>query len=557
MKDRAGEDAVTTLTRMLASNAENFGDEPFVSMYSRTGFGSTLTYQQAWHGARQWAQALAEHGVEADEPVVLALPNSPEFVEAYFGTLLLGAVPAPAYAPNDADDRLALDIIAERSHELAGAAVILPDESADTAGLGRVIRCGDASAANDVARSPRTDGGETALLQFTSGTTARSKVVELTNDALLYQAGAIADCLKLDCTVDSAVSWLPLAHDMGLIGFVITTSRVQGRVTLIPTSEFTADTSVWLRAMHDSGATITGATPSALALTVLRLRGNSGAGIDLSRLRIMLVGAEPVAKEMVEFGVAGLERVGLRRSAIMPTYGLAENGLAVTMPPLGRGPHYDAIGEALLSDKGVAVEDLDPAAETKAVTALGPPIPGTAVEIIGPDGRTLPERAVGEIVVESPSLMLGYRGRADLTAETRKGDRLHTGDLGYLADGELHFVGRIKEVIVSGGRKFAPESLENRVAFVPGVRRGKALAFNGRADGLRGETVVMLVECGVKDIERRNRVRLEVRQTLTSAGFPIDEVVLVEPRTLRRTPNGKILRLKYRDLYLAGDFDNV
>jgi acyl-CoA synthetase (AMP-forming)/AMP-acid ligase II len=333
---------------------------------------------------------------------------------------------------------------------------------------------------------------------------------------------------------------------MGLVGFLLTPLFVGRHTTLLRTEDFATRPLAWLRALSETRATITGGPPSAYALCARRVRQREAAELDLGALRIALVGAEPIPPQVLEAFAERFATSGFDRRAWLPTYGLAENVLAVTMPPLRREPVFDAVDLTSLERDGVATPVVAGRDRSRSVAAVGPPLPGLSVEILGPDGRSLPERHVGEVAVAGPTLMTGYLDDPGASRDAIPDGRLRTGDLSYLAGGELHVVGRQKELIIVGGRNHHPEEIEAAAATVQGVRSGRAVAVGIRDETAATDRVIVLVETAIEAAEARDRLRQEVRLAVTRAGCPVDEVRLLPPRSIRTTTSGKLRRLEWR-----------
>ena len=541
--------APTTLGELLATRAESRPDHLFVACRSATGDGARLTYAAAWDLACRWAALLAERGVGAGDRVVLALPNGIDFVGAFFAAQILGAAPAATPPPADASDLSAWAEAAARMRRLAARAIAVAADAPPELAARAVSRADLLAAADD--RCPVPAAAATAILQFSSGTVGPARVVQLSHHAVLAQLAALAEVLALDPDTDSAVSWLPLYHDMGLIGFLLTPAWIGRHVTLLDSRAFAARPALWVTALSDTGATITGGPPAAYALCARRVRDAEAAGFDLSRLRVALVGAEQVTRPSLELFVHRFAVAGLRESALVPTYGLAENGLAVTMPPLGRGPRFDAVDAAALATTGHALPG--DGAATQLVAAVGRALPGLALTVVDDRGRELPDRVVGEIAVSGPTVMDGYLDDPAATAAALSRGRLLTGDLGYLVADELYVTGRRKELIIVAGRNYAPEAYEAVAATVPGVRGGRAVAFSVADPALATERVVIAAETALSEPAARAELGRELQRAVAGAGLPVDEVVLLPPRAIRTTASGKLRRVEWRERYLRGE----
>jgi len=551
-----------TICGLLASRAEKFPDRPYVRFQIGGVETAALTYADTWSYSTRWAALLRDRGLRKGGPVLLALPNTVDFVGAFFGALLAGGLPAtvaPMRRRPSGDPHVSN--ILSRLRFLRAGVLVLPKEQAQdpdfpSTGLpdGVAVVSSQDLPPEPEPLSPCDRETDLALLQFTSGTLGSAKAVELTHAALLAQLDSVSRALALDGAMDSAVSWLPFSHDMGLIGFLLTPAFVGGHVTLLQAEEFVVRPALWIRALSDSGATITGGPPSAYLLCARRIKQTEACRYDLSRLRVGLVGAEMVSRRSLRLFEKRFAAAGLRPTALTPTYGLAETCLAVTMAPLERGPEVESVDLQTLQEEGRAVRPKLDEGLRREFVSVGVPLWNTEIVIVDDDGKPLPERQMGEITVRSPSLMSGYRGDPLSTRQALSNGRLFTGDLGFQANGSLFITGRKKEILVVGGRNYYPEDLENEAATVPGVRRWKVVAVSYDDPDLATEEVVLMVETGVTDGGERQLLRRAIRRALIHADYPVSQVVLVPPKTFRTTPSGKLMRLDARRRFLAGDF---
>lgn len=555
-----------TLAEMLAHNAETAGERVFIRAFEKEQVVEELTYDGAWRLALRWAALLRSQGVGAGTAVILALPNGVDFIGAYFGTLVLGGVPAPA-APlrHIFNEDAHVQRIAERAQFVRAGAVIVPPAQAELGALPAIAVTG----AVVLTREQLPDDGpdlprvgspeEVGLMQFTSGTSGKSKAVLLTHRALLANIRMIGRGLRLtNNDNDSALSWLPLFHDMGLIGYILTPAAMAGTVNLMTTEDFMMRPGLWMRLLSETKATITGAPPSALSITARRTKDAEVAALDLSHVRVVLVGAEQVNVESVELFAERFASAGLRKSALMPTYGMAENCLAVTMPTLGNEPVFETLDLKALAEGVVRVSVGGNATLSRAFALLGHPMTDLKIKIVGEDGKTLGVDQVGEVVLHSPSVMSGYYQQPEATAAVLRDGWLYTGDLGYLrADGQLVMTGRKKEVLIVGGRNYYPDDLEAVVARVEGVRMGANVAFSYFDPERTTEAIAVVAETGLSDPDARDALVLRIRKAVSGAGFPVSAVVLAPGKAIKSTANGKLMRVDTRERFLAGEFGPV
>ena len=361
---------------------------------------------------------------------------------------------------------------------------------------------------------------------------------------------------------DVFVSWLPLYHDMGLIGAWLG-SLVHGiPLVLMSPLTFLARPQRWLSAIGDYGGTISGAPNFAYEACVRRIADDVLDDLDLSSWRVAFNGAETVSPATMDAFRERFAPCGFRSEAMMPVYGLAENSVGLAFPPLGRGPRIEAIDRDRLMSAGVA----SPAGEDGAgedgagavrLPSCGVPLPGHQIRIAGADGRELPERHEGHVQFQGPSATSGYLRRPDRNADMFKGARgdwLDSGDLGFMAGGELFVTGRAKDMIVRAGRNIFPAELENAIGELEGVQRGNVAVFGAPDPDTETERLVVLAESRHRDEARRQTIRSEiVGLSADLVGAPPDDVVLVPPRSVPKTSSGKIRRQAARTLYLTGN----
>ncbi len=553
---------VTTVAHLLARVAERSPERGFTFIDGDTLSESFVSFAELHEQASRHAAAFAAHGVRRGDRIVMALPDERQFVAAFFGAIYGGFIPVPIYPPLTLG-RLGsyLDHV-EHIVRRSGAVGILTDRRVRRvlgSLLGGALRWIAVPSELDLDAAPvqMTPLGteEPAFIQFTSGSTAHPKGVVLPHRALLANTHAIS-YEGFDVTPDDVgCSWLPLYHDMGLIGFVIASLWQSTPVVFLPPLLFLKRPAEWLRAMAKHRATITVAPNFAYGLATKRVRERDLEGIDLSHVRIAGCGAEPIQIDTLEAFADRFAQVGFRREAFMPCYGLAEASLAVTIFDTTRPAQADRILVEPLVDERRAVP-APPDSNGEAVAAIvncGRWFREHEVRIVDEEGNVLPERRVGEIVVRGPSLMAGYYDDEEATRQALRDGWLHTGDMGYLAEGELHVCGRIKDVIIVAGRNYYPTDIEWAAEQIPGIRRGNVVAFGLPAPAGGHEQVVVVAETRETDPARLDELGREVRaKVLESVGLRVDDVVLLPPSSLPKTSSGKLQRRRTRQLYIDG-----
>jgi acyl-CoA synthetase (AMP-forming)/AMP-acid ligase II len=386
------------------------------------------------------------------------------------------------------------------------------------------------------------------LLQYTSGSTGNQKGVMLTHANLLANLRAIGAGADLS-PADTAVSWLPLYHDMGLIGLMLGTLYWGMPLVAMSPIDFLRRPVRWIRALSEHRGTITAAPNFAFSLAARKIRTADLEGIDLSAWRVALCGAEPIHVSTVEAFTRRFEPYGFRPEVFFPAYGLAENTLAVSFSELGRPPHLEHVDGARLESEGRAVRS-EPGVGTHALVSVGRPLDTVDVAVVDEGGRSVGEGVRGEVAVRGPSVMAGYYQNDEATAASIRDGWYHTGDLGFFLDGRLFISGRRKDMVIKAGRNYFAEDLEAAAA-VPGVRPGGLCAFAVENRTRGTEEVVLLAEC-VEGSDRKELTEILRKQILDTTGCRPDRIEFVPPRTLPKTSSGKIQRFRAREWYLDG-----
>lgn len=520
------------LGTLLYERAQAHPDRPFVS-FARAE-DQALTYEQGWRLAARWARLFTQSGGRPGDPVLIPMSNDRNFVGAFFGAAAAGLVPAPS-PPRRGLDQATFDGFLQRRAQTIRARIVALGQDAEAGGLHGLEAVGEADLpADDTPFLPVVARTAPGLLQFTSGTSGVAKAVQLSSEALLYQAEALATALRADPAGDLAVSWLPLFHDMGLFGFLLAPLAAGVPTVLIKTETFASRPLVWFDTLSRVGGTITAGPPSAYAIAARLAQSRGGANLDLRRVRVALVGAEPIPADRLRSSLAGLKRAGLSPASFLPAYGLAEVGVAATLSPVGREPEVRCRPQ-LTAHPRAAHE----------VVSCGRPIPGTEVKILSADDTPAGDGELGQIAIRSPSVADCYRTQGGVSPLKRAGEWLLTGDEGFLEDGELFVLGRMDEVIAVAGEKYAPEEFED-VAIAAGgsdVRGAIAVALPDR--NLGTNTVRLLIETAA-DATLHDAISMGIRQALAQRSLPVATISFVPVKSVRRTANGKIPRSAHR-----------
>jgi fatty-acyl-CoA synthase len=397
---------------------------------------------------------------------------------------------------------------------------------------------------------PHIDASGLAVLQFTSGSTADPKGVMLPNHTICANLDAIGAAAELDIDNDVLVSWLPLYHDMGLVGLCMLPMSSGADLVLGAPQDFLAAPLRWMEWISEYGGTATAGPNFSWVLATRALR--SASGLDLSSLRVALNGAEPVDPDAVERFISAATEHGMHPGAVFPAFGMAELMIGGTFPKPLAGLRTDSVDLRVLETERYAAPVTGAGARRLAL--LGTPVAGLEIRIVDPEtGSARHDREVGELEIRGTSVTPGYYGRPDLTAATFHDGWLRTGDLAYTLEGELVVCGRIKDVIIVGGRNVFPEDVERAVSGLDSVRAGNVIAFGIDSNGKEG--VVVVAETKADDHAMTRRFVAE--RVRSAIGLPPKDIVLVAPGTLPKTSSGKLQRSLCRDRYHDGDLTGV
>ena len=551
-----------------------------------------LTFGAWVEGALACAAALRERGLRRGDRVLLCMPTGRPFVEAFLGAQLIGVVPVPLPSLEGFGRPAAfVNRLSSVVQDAAPSAVFADPRTAEhlrKAGLLGADLPVVEPAAPGVAHAPQPEpavGDETALIQYTSGSTGTPRGVVITADNLAANADAMGKALNLnaDDRVDvhgmqldprhegrdsgpdragatahvdddspgsRSVSWLPLYHDMGLIGGLLAPLAHCATCWLMSPLEFMLRPASWMQAVSQARATLTVAPNFAYGLVARKVADEDLRGLDLSSLRAAINGAEPVDPATAEAFCARLAPAGFSAANYFPVYGLAECTLSVAFPPLGRGVKIDYVRRDELA-RGRAIP-IQPGPGAMRVVSVGPAIFGHEVQIVDPkDHSPLPDRVLGEIWVHGPSVSPWYFDRHQAVRSRRRAAR--TGDLGYVANGELYVVDRLKDLVIVAGRSYSPSDIERAAEGVEGVRPGRSVAFGVTDPEAGTESLVVVAEVQPRGNAELDRLAEALRARVNDQiGLAASEICLLKPGALARTSSGKLMRRDARDRYLAG-----
>lgn len=519
------------------------------------------SYAEVFEDARRTAGGLLGLGLRRGDRVAIIVPEAEGFLNVFFGAALAGLVPIPMSPPlnlGQLDAFLAHAVHILRSAQVKAVVTVpqvrrlLGSVQASTSAFCPVV-CAEDLAGAPLERVDQPSSDDTAFIQFTSGSTSQPKGVVLSHGNLHVNIKNFSGPhgLAVNAEVDSSVSWLPLFHDMGLIAMALAPLYLGAPAVIMSPLLFLKRPITWLRAFARHGATISCVPNFAYSLCVKRVPDKEVERLDLSSWRVAGCGAEPIQAEVLQQFAKKFAPAGFRETAFLPCYGMAEHTVGVTYAPRDRPLRVDVVSGTVLGERKEAIACSPDEHRSVQFVSCGRPFPDHQLRIVDDRGHTLGERRVGEIQLAGPSVMKGYDGRPDLTAEIIRDGWLRTGDLGYLHDGELFVCGRKKDVIILNGRNYAPQDLEWLVSELPGVRKGSVVAFGTDAFGGR-EKVVVVAEA--RQAEGAADLAEEIRQKiLVCLQIQVDDAVVVPPGTIPKTTSGKLQRSRVRERYEAGE----
>ena len=542
----------------------------------------TVTFGELASAAQKCAEELGRRGVPAGGRVALMLPTSRQFFVCYAGILLAGAIPVPIYPPFRADR---IEEYAERQSAIlnnAEVCLLLTFRRAEAVAkllqprvksLSGVVDADKLleAAENEPPPAPGAlpaflsgsrvrKGSDIALLQYTSGSTGDPKGVVLTHANLLANMRAIAEVLQMTAD-DVGVSWLPLYHDMGLIGAWLTLLLHGVPLVVLSPLAFLTRPERWLQTVSKYRGTIAAAPNFAYELCVRKISDKAMEGVDLSSWRAALNGAEPVNPETLERFTKRFGKYGFRNEAMLPVYGLAEASLGVAFPPLSRGPKVDRIDREVFATQGRAEPVENENGNVIAFVSCGVAVPGHQVVVVDIHGNEVPERTEGFLWFRGPSATSGYFRNEEATKKLFAGGPkthgeypwVNSGDRAYQADGEIYITGRVKDIIIKGGRNLYPHEVEELASRVEGIRKGCVVAFGLTGEETGTEKLVIVAESREEDRGKRAAVIAAINDQVTRGlGLPPDAVELIRPGSIPKTSSGKLRRDETKQLYLDG-----
>ncbi|RDI44940.1 fatty acyl-AMP ligase [Nocardia mexicana] len=547
----------------LLAHADGRPDDTAITLAGGRSEPVALSYEALVHNASRAAAALAESGASAGDRVLIALPTGPEFVTAFLGAQLLGAIPVATATPGGLGGKAGFtekfgallaylrpaaivstaDVVAGLAESATGAALL--------EGAALHARATAATAPEMPVRHP--DPESIAFIQCTSGSTGTPKGV------MISHANLAANCEQIVRftawgAADTFVSWLPLYHDFGLVCGTGVPIYAGTPTVLMPPDRFLRAPAEWLRLLTTHRGTMTSAPNFALGYCAARIRDTDLEGVDLSSLRMLFCGGEPVRPETVRRFTDRFAEWGLPARSVMNSYGMAEATLAVAAERPGAGLRHDTVARDALSARGEASDVAESDADGMPVTHCGIPMPGTGIRIVGDDDRPVADGTVGHVHFRGPGRTAGYFDLPEETAAAVTGDGWwRTGDMGYLRDGRLRITGRSKDMIIIRGANYFPTDFESIVEAVPGVRPGGVVAVGHRAAHEDSESLHLVVETDA-DGGEHERLGYAIRSTISHrTGVFAAGVRLVPRHSIPKTTSGKVQRSRTRQLFLGAE----
>ena len=550
-----------TLTQGLDYAAK--GETGFNYYSVRGELNIAQPYSEIQDRAKHIGTKLSGMGLERHSRIAIMAETIPEFIEFFFACQYAGLMPVPLPLPHALGGKESYIIRLHGLMESAGisAAVSSPGFTDSLREASQGLPVHFIGTHEEFLNLPSSghlqplEENEPAYIQYSSGSTSQPKGVLISQRAITNSARATM-CHGLQMFKgDRAASWLPLYHDMGLVGFCLTPLMGQFTIDYLATVDFAKRPLNWLRIISENRGTISFSPPFGYELCHLRAAKGRASGLDLSSWRIAGVGGDMVHAEILERFSETFQPLGYDAKAFLPSYGLAEFTLAATFPSLGKGITTDDVDLAHLSTYGKAkpIDADTPPKNVRRLVECGSPMPGHELDIRNERNASLGDREVGRVVIRGPSLMDGFYNNKKATRAVLTADGwLDTGDLGYTKDGTLVITGRSKDLIIINGRNIWPQDLEWTIQQLPGIRTGGVAVFSVNAT--ETEKIVVIIQCRTREPASREELKSNARATVRTASGVDCDVLLVPSGSIPTTSSGKISRSATRDRYLMGEY---
>ncbi|MEA2090756.1 MAG: AMP-binding protein [Campylobacterota bacterium] len=553
---------VQTLTELLEWHVKEHPNRPHIQFYQDDGKGEVITYAQLQENAKKVAVSLQEYGLKIGDTVAIMLPTGREYFFSYFGILIAGGIPVPIYPPARPSQleehmlrhtKILQNCLAEILITVPEAVLLAHILKSRVPSLKEILSASKLLTSSHKFVSPILHSDDIAFIQYTSGSTGDPKGVALTHANLLTNIRAMIKAVKAD-SKDVFVSWLPLYHDMGLIGAWLGSLYLGALYVVMSPLSFLARPQRWLWAIHRYGGTLSASPNFGYEYCMHRAKKDDFKGLNLSSLRAAFNGAEAVSPETLRRFIDYFEEFGFNPKAMTPVYGLAESSVGLAFPPPLRGILIDNIERDTFMKTGKALSVNADESHALHFVSSGLVINGHQIRIVDSSSRELPEREEGELQFQGPSSTSGYFRNPKKTEGLFDGEWLNTGDLAYIANGELFITGRIKDVIIRGGRNIYPDELEKEISNINGIRKGCVVIFGSLDAKTATERLIVLAESRIKEPDEQTKLRLKINElAIDLIGTPLDEVLIVSPGSVLKTSSGKLRRDASRQMYENGE----
>jgi fatty-acyl-CoA synthase len=550
----------TTLAEVITIYANQSANRPHVYLHDEQGKEKIITYGQLYAGAQAIARGLFKRGIQQGETIAIMLPTDETFFYAFFGIILAGAVPVPIYPPFRLDQTEEYAKREARILQNAQARILITFAQAETLSkilhnfipsLLEVTTVENLQIQSGNLPDVTIQASDPALIQYTSGSTGDPKGVLLTHQNILANIHAMGEGIPVLPT-DVVVSWLPLYHDMGLMNW-LGGLYFGVPVTILSPITFLTRPERWLWAIHYHRATISGTPNFAYELCVKKINDENIVGLDLSSWKFAFNGAEAILPKTLENFTKKFAKYGFKADTFAPVYGLAENTVGLTLPTHKRVPLIDRILRKPFETEKKATPAKTEQIDVLEFVSCGQAIPEHEIRIVDDADNLLAERIFGNIQFKGPSAMQGYYNNPAITQKIYHNGWWDTGDLGYLADGELFVTGRKKDLIIKAGRNIAPEEVEDVVGKINGIRKGCVIAFGVNDPAIGTEKLIIVAETVETQKSTQQKIRANIIENMSiKVGLPPDTIILVAPRTIPKTSSGKLQRSACKQAFIDG-----
>lgn len=550
-----------TLVDMLDWHSRIHPQHLHITLYGEDDIQENITFGSLREKAESLASGLLSQGIEPGQAVALMLPTSQEYFFSFFGVLLAGGVPVPLYPParpSQIEEHLrrhtgilrnSLSVILITIPEVLPLARIL---KAHVETLRGVVTVEELAGHDGQIATQQIRSADTAFLQYTSGSTGNPKGVVLSHANLLANIRAMGECIQAN-SKDIFVSWLPLYHDMGLIGAWLGSLYYGCQLVIMSPFSFLVHPERWLWAIHRHRGTLSASPNFGYEFCLKKIDARDIDGLDLSSWRLAFNGAEPVSPETVKNFPARFSRYGLRPEVMAPVYGLAESTVGLAFPPLGNKVFIDRVERETFMNSGRAIPVSATDEKALQFVACGKPLKDHLIRIVDANDMELPDRQEGILQFAGPSVTSGYFRNIEQTKQLFHGKWLDSGDMAYLAEGDVYITSRVKDIIIRGGRNIYPSELEEIVGKIDGIRKGCVAVFGSHDPESKTEQFVVVAETRKTIPEELKHLHVAINNCVTDLlGLPPDHVLLVPPQTVLKTSSGKLRRSATRALYEEG-----